>query len=101
MIKPIGVFDQTIDASLFYIRPEWLNDVKEFMKTRQLEGTLSMHQKQRLVKRVEPFTLKNDELYRIGQDNKLGRCLTTTKAQMVMKELHEGPSRGHFAIEKT
>jgi hypothetical protein len=42
MIKPIGVFDQTIDASLFYIRPEWLNDVKEFMKIGQLEGTLSM-----------------------------------------------------------
>jgi hypothetical protein len=25
--------------------------------------------------------------------------LTTTKAQMVMKELHEGPLRRHFAIE--
>jgi hypothetical protein len=53
-----------------------------------------------LVKRAKPFTLKNDELCRIGQDNKLGRCLTTTKAQMMMKELHEGPSRGHFTIEK-
>jgi len=30
--KPIGVFDQTIDASLFYIGLEWLNDVKEFLK---------------------------------------------------------------------
>jgi hypothetical protein len=25
--------------------------------------------------------------------------LTTTKAQMVMKKLHERPSRGHFATE--
>jgi hypothetical protein len=32
--KPIGVLDQTTDASLFYIGPEWLNDVKEFLKTR-------------------------------------------------------------------
>jgi len=30
--KPTGVFDQTIDASLFYIGLEWLNDVKEFLK---------------------------------------------------------------------
>ncbi len=32
--KPIGVLDQTTDASLLYIGPEWLNDVKEFLKTR-------------------------------------------------------------------
>jgi hypothetical protein len=23
---------------LFYLEPEWLNDVKEFLKTRQIEG---------------------------------------------------------------
>jgi hypothetical protein len=32
--KPIGVLDQIVDASLFYIRLEWLNDVKEFLRTR-------------------------------------------------------------------
>jgi hypothetical protein len=37
----------------------------------------------------------------MGQDNKLQICLTTTKTQMVMKELHEGSSRGHFATEIT
>jgi hypothetical protein len=41
--KPIGVFDQIINASLFYIRPEWLNDVKEFLKIGQIKGTLSMN----------------------------------------------------------
>jgi hypothetical protein len=34
--------DQTIYVSLFYIRLEWLNDVKEFFKTRQIEGMLSV-----------------------------------------------------------
>jgi hypothetical protein len=33
IIEPIGVPNQTIDASLFYIELEWLNDVKEFLKT--------------------------------------------------------------------
>jgi hypothetical protein len=37
----------------------------------------------------------------MGQDNKLQRCLTTIKAQMLMKELCEGPSGGHFVIEIT
>jgi hypothetical protein len=50
-----------------------------------------VQQKQRLVRRAKPFTLKNGELYKMGQINRLQRCLTITEAQMVMKELHEGP----------
>jgi hypothetical protein len=46
-------------------------DVKEFLKIRQIEGTLSIQQKQRLVRRAKPFTLKNGELCRMGQDNRL------------------------------
>ncbi len=64
-----------------------------------IEGMLLVQQKQRLVKKVEPFTLKNGELYRMGQDNRLQQCLTATKAQMVMKELHEGPLGRHVATE--
>ncbi len=33
IIELIRVPNQTIDASVFYIKPEWLNDVKEFLKT--------------------------------------------------------------------
>ncbi len=29
-------------------------------------------------------------MYRVGQDNKLCRCLTTLEAHIVLKELHEG-----------
>jgi hypothetical protein len=31
--KPISVPNQTTYASLFYTGPEWLDDVKEFLKT--------------------------------------------------------------------
>jgi hypothetical protein len=37
----------------------------------------------------------------MGQNNKFQQCSTTTKTQMVMKELHQGPLVGHFAIEIT
>jgi hypothetical protein len=40
--KPTGVLDQTTYASLFYTRLEWLNDVNEFLRTRQIDGMLSM-----------------------------------------------------------
>jgi hypothetical protein len=45
IIEPTCVLDQTTYASLFYIELEWLKDVKECLKTRQIEGTLSIQQK--------------------------------------------------------
>jgi hypothetical protein len=57
------VFDQTTDASFFYVELKWLKDVKEFLKIGHVEGMLSIQHKQRLVKRIEHFTLKNGELY--------------------------------------
>ncbi len=33
IVEPIGVLDQTTYASLLYIGLEWLDDVKEFLKT--------------------------------------------------------------------
>jgi hypothetical protein len=71
IIEPIGVLDQTIDASLFYTKPDWLNDVKDFLRTRQIERTLFIQQKWRHVKKVKSFALKNGELYIMGQSNKL------------------------------
>jgi hypothetical protein len=49
--EPTCVFDQTINVSLFYTKPEWLKNVKEFFRTWQIKGMLSVHQKQVLVKR--------------------------------------------------
>ncbi len=91
--------NQTIKKSKFaYIGPEWLNDAKDFFKIGQIEGTLLVQQKQRSIKRAKPFTLKNGELYRMGQDNILRRCLTIIEAHMVMRKLH-GPLGGHFVME--
>jgi hypothetical protein len=49
--EPTCVFDQTINVSLFYTKPEWLKNAKEFFRTWQIKGMLSVHQKQVLVKR--------------------------------------------------
>jgi hypothetical protein len=43
IIEPTCVPSQTTDASLFYTKLKWLKDVKEFLKTRQIEGMLSVH----------------------------------------------------------
>jgi hypothetical protein len=38
--QPIRVHDQTTYASLCYIELKWLNDVNEFLRIGQIEGTL-------------------------------------------------------------
>jgi hypothetical protein len=40
--KLISVPNQTTYASLFYTKPKWFNDVKEFLKRGQIKGTLSI-----------------------------------------------------------
>jgi hypothetical protein len=70
IIEPISVLDQTIDASLFYTKLEWLKNVKEFLRIRQIEGMLLIQTKQRLIRKAKPFTLKSGELYRTGQNNR-------------------------------
>ncbi len=62
IIEPTCAPNQTTDANLYYIELELLKDVKEFLRTKQIEGTLLVQQKQRLVKRAKLFTLKNGEL---------------------------------------
>ncbi len=43
--------------------------------------------------------MKNGELYKMGQDNRLQQCLTTIEAHMVMKNLHERLSGRHFVTK--
>ncbi len=40
-------------------------------------------------------------MYRVGQDNKMHKCLTTSKAQIVLKELHEKMVGRHFSLDIT
>jgi len=47
-------------------------------------------------------------MYKVGQDNKMRRCLTISKAHIVLKELHEGvvggccnPIRGNVRMKLT
>jgi hypothetical protein len=66
-----------------------------------MKKSLSIGQKQWLARRPKPFTMKIGVLYKMGQDNRSRRCLSATKAQKVMKELHNGTTKRHFAIEIT
>jgi len=85
-----------MDMSLFFIEPIWMQEMKTYLETNQMLETLNLTQKQKLAKKVKPFTLKEQITYIVGQDNRMHRCLTTSEAQIVLKELHEGMVKRHF-----
>ena len=69
---------------------------EKLLGDKQMPETLNLIQKQKLARKIKPFILKEVIMYRVGQHNKMHRCLTTSKAQIVLKELHEGVVGGHF-----
>jgi len=66
-----------MDASLFSIKPIWMQEVKSYLKTCQMLENLNLAQKHKLTKNTKPFTLKEGKIYIMGQNNKLRKCLTT------------------------
>jgi hypothetical protein len=53
-LKPLGVLDQIVDASLFSIEPIWMQEVKSCLKIGQMLKILNLVQKQKLVRHIEP-----------------------------------------------
>jgi hypothetical protein len=76
--KPLGVPNQIVDASLFFVEPIWMQEVKTYLETSQMPKTLNLVHKYKLARKAKPFTLKEGTMYKVGQDNKMCRCLTTS-----------------------
>ncbi len=79
--KPLGIPDQTVDALLFFVEPLWMEKVKSYLEIGQMPKTLNLAQKHKLAKKAKPFIMKKIKVYKVEQDNKLHRCLTTSKVQ--------------------
>jgi hypothetical protein len=73
--------------------------MNNYLEIGQMPKTLNLAQKQKLVRKAKPFIIKKGIMYRVGQDNKMHRCLTTSKTQIVLKELHEGVVGRHFVAD--
>jgi hypothetical protein len=63
------------------------------------EYTIS--QKKQLVVRVADFSLIVGQLYKMGPDEILRRCVMETEHPMILIESHEGITRGHYAGKAT
>jgi hypothetical protein len=51
---------------------------KSYLEIGQMPEILNLVQKQKLAIKAKPFTLKEGIMYKMGQDNKMRKCLTTS-----------------------
>jgi hypothetical protein len=59
--EPLGVPNQIVDISLFFIKPIWMQKVKSYSEIGQMLETLNLAHKHKLVRKAKPFTLKERE----------------------------------------
>ena len=96
-----GVDDQTKDASLFYLKLEWLDDVGSYLWIGVIRQELFQEEQQKLILKALPYTLIQCGLHKKGQDLVLWRILDPVQAETMMKEMHYGAAGGHFSQEIT
>jgi hypothetical protein len=72
--EPIGILDQTCDAHLFTLEPEWLQSVYEYLLEGVMHGRHTTSQKQYLAQKVKPFVFQG-VMYIFEQDNMFRQVL--------------------------
>jgi hypothetical protein len=58
-------------------------------------------QKKQLVVCVADFSLIAGQLYKMGPDEILRRCVMDTKRPLILEEAHEGIAGGHYERKET
>ena len=86
------------DAQLFSIQiaDEYYADIIHFLTTGWEPIELTKHQKKQLVVKAADFTLIVGQLYKIGPDEVLRRCVMPHEKEAIIREAHSGATRGHF-----
>jgi hypothetical protein len=86
------VDDQLLDVDLFHIEsiPEYLEDIVFFLGIGTFLETYSATQKRHMVVRATDYQLIYGQLYKLGLNNILRRCVLNHERQDILCELHNG-----------
>jgi hypothetical protein len=98
-----AIDDQLPDADLFRVEvvPEYLEDIAVFLSTRACLETYSATQKCHMVVRAADYQLIAGQLYKLGLDSILRRCVLDHERQDILWEFHNGFAGGHVGGKAT
>ena len=96
-----GIPDQTTDAQLFSIQPDWTHPIIDYLQTGTFPPSMTKEACKRLAYRALLFQVIQGKLYRQGKDKRLRQVITDSQARMILQELHKGNAGGHFSQDIT
>ena len=96
-----GIPDQTTDAQLFSMQPDWIHPIIDYLQTGTFPPSMTKEARKHLAYRAIPFQLVQGKLYRQGKDSRLRQVISDSQAQMILQELHKGNASGLFSQDIT
>ena len=96
-----GILDQTTDAQLFSMQPDWIHPIIDYLQTDTFPPSMTKEARKHLAYRAIPFQLVQGKLYRQGKDSRLRQVISDSQARMNLQELHKGNVGGHFSQDIT
>ena len=91
MSRPADWYDEMMQ--FFYIdvpTTDWYDEMMQFFYTGLFPSTFSRDQRKRLALQSRHYKVIADQLYRIGGDGLLRRCVPPHETNVVLAEAHQG-----------
>lgn len=104
---PVGeegmVDDQFLDEHLFTISilSLWFADIANYLVSTEFPSNFSSKEKNKIVRKSTPFTWIGGNLFKLGLDQILRRCVKEEEAFDILLTCHYGPCRGHCSAKRT
>eukprot|EP00253_Pinus_taeda_P003471 PITA_03471 len=97
------VDDQMPDEHLFVISvlSPWFSNIANYLVSAQLPPHLSSKEKSRIMRKSAPFTWIRGNLFKLGPNQILRRCVREDEVFYILLTYHDGPYGGHFAAKRT
>jgi hypothetical protein len=101
--KPTSLEDTKPDAQLLSIRKvdDHFTDIVQYLSRGMAPSEYTIPQKKQLVVRASDFSLIDGQMYKMGPDEILRRCVMEAERPLILIEAHEGIIGGHYAGKET
>ena len=76
---------------------DYFKDIVQYLSTSFPPSEMMTQQKKQLVVRASDFTLIAGQLYKMGPDEILRRCVLEHENPLILVEAHSGAAGGHYA----
>ena len=80
---------------------DYFQDIVQYLSTGFAPSERIAQQKKQLVVRAAEFTLIVGQLYKMGPDEILRKCVLEHEKPLILAEAHSGAAGGHYAGKDT